>query len=442
MSAERGNRRILLADDSPAIHADFQKILAPVATGAGAALANARAAFTGEAVANDAPAAPRFELESALQGQEALEHTHAALEEGRPFAMAFVDVRMPPGWDGIETIERLWEVDGRVQVVICTAYSDHTWTETFERLGRPDNLLILKKPFDPVEVLQLASALTEKWNVTSSMERLLETVRAAEREARSYASSLETVNRALEASKAAAERNSAMKTELLVRLSDEVAGKVGAVIGHVEHARGLPAGDEELVEQLESIFTSGRHLADTLDDVVDLTRLEAGDLDLERRECSPAELAREVAERFAEQASAQGIALGITVAEDVPPRLQTDPGRVGQVLGTLVENALGHTEQGTVRLDVGVEATDDWRSSIVIFTVSDTGCGVCDEKLPALFEPFGCRRESGGGGGLSLAFSRRIARSLGGDITVARNESRGASFTLKLAAGERRSIGA
>jgi DNA-binding LytR/AlgR family response regulator len=85
--------------------------------------------------------------------------------------MAFVDMRMPPGWDGIETTLRIWELDPRVQIVICTAYSDRSWEDILGRLGRSDRLLILKKPFDNIEVLQLASALTEKWRLADVAER-------------------------------------------------------------------------------------------------------------------------------------------------------------------------------------------------------------------------------------------------------------------------------
>src|SRR5207245_726610 len=104
-----------------------------------------------------------FELISAFQGLEALELVKQALAEGRPFAMAFLDVRMPPGWDGVETAARLWQVCPDLQIVICTAYSDYSWDEMRARLDQPDSLVILKKPFDNVEVQQLAHAMTKKW---------------------------------------------------------------------------------------------------------------------------------------------------------------------------------------------------------------------------------------------------------------------------------------
>src|SRR5207237_7805350 len=113
---------------------------------------------------------PVFEVDSAFQGQEGLTMVLRAQEEGRPYAMAFIDVRMPPGWDGVETTARIWEVDPEVQVVICTAYSDYSWDEMLEKLGRSDRLVILKKPFDNIEVLQLANALTEKWRLIQQVK--------------------------------------------------------------------------------------------------------------------------------------------------------------------------------------------------------------------------------------------------------------------------------
>jgi diguanylate cyclase (GGDEF)-like protein len=157
------NRRILLVDDLPTIHADFHKVLCPAATPSSSDLAGMELVLFGEAAE---PVDAAFELESAYQGQEALAMVMAALRAGRPYAMAFVDMRMPPGWDGVETIERLWQADPRLQVVICTAYSDHTWSEVLARLDARDRLLILKKPFDPIEVIQVSRALTAKWHAT------------------------------------------------------------------------------------------------------------------------------------------------------------------------------------------------------------------------------------------------------------------------------------
>jgi diguanylate cyclase (GGDEF)-like protein/PAS domain S-box-containing protein len=131
--------------------------------------------------ASTSAAAVNFELDSAYQGAEAADNVRASLLANRPYAMAFVDMRMPPGWDGVETIEHLWQEDPELQIVICTAYSDYSWREVLSRLDVRDRLLILKKPFDAIEVYQLASSLTTKWEMTkqaafkmSSLEEAVE----------------------------------------------------------------------------------------------------------------------------------------------------------------------------------------------------------------------------------------------------------------------------
>jgi two-component system, cell cycle sensor histidine kinase and response regulator CckA len=166
------NNRILVVDDNPAIHTDFKKILQDGASGA-KHLDSAEAILFGD-VKEGRGEVQSFELDSAMQGREGLDMIRKALEEGRPYSTAFVDVRMPPGWDGIETVARIWEAQPDLQVVICTAYSDYSWEDMMTRFGRSDNLLILKKPFDNVEVLQLAHALTRKWQVTKQAELRIE----------------------------------------------------------------------------------------------------------------------------------------------------------------------------------------------------------------------------------------------------------------------------
>ncbi len=156
------NRRILIIDDNAAIHHDFRKVLgAHAEQNAQAALGALEAEIFGE----PAPGAarPNFEIDSAHQGQEGVAMVRQAVADGRPYAMAFVDMRMPPGWDGLETIERLWATDPDVQVVICSAHTDYDWTEVVERLGHCDKLLVLRKPAEPIEVLQCATALSRKW---------------------------------------------------------------------------------------------------------------------------------------------------------------------------------------------------------------------------------------------------------------------------------------
>jgi diguanylate cyclase len=155
------NGRILVIDDNPTIHQDFTKILS-CAAGADLGLAQVEALLFGDE--RTAIIQPSFEIQFAHQGIDGVELARKAVASSRPFALAFIDMRMPPGWDGLETIEHLWGVDPDVQVVVCSAHSDYDWSDFYERIGHSDKLLVLKKPFEPIEVLQCASALTRKWH--------------------------------------------------------------------------------------------------------------------------------------------------------------------------------------------------------------------------------------------------------------------------------------
>ncbi len=170
------NRRILIIDDNRDIHRDFRKVIGGGFDDA-ASMAAAELAILGETAPTAAKNA--FEMDSAYQGQEGVARVQQALDEGRPYAMAFVDMRMPPGWDGLETIERLWKVDPDVQVVICSAHSDYDWTDVIARLDHSDKLLVIKKPFEAIEVIQSANALTRKWQNERIVRRQVETLEQA-----------------------------------------------------------------------------------------------------------------------------------------------------------------------------------------------------------------------------------------------------------------------
>lgn len=162
-SEENSDFRILIIDDNPEIHKDFLKILTPLEQINN--LNELKSKVFGGTNDKANVTLPKFQIDSAMQGKEGFEKIQDALKTKTPYALAFVDVRMPPGWDGIETIKQIWTIDSNIQIVICTAFSDYTWEETISQLGTNDNLLILKKPFDNVAVRQLAFALTKKWHL-------------------------------------------------------------------------------------------------------------------------------------------------------------------------------------------------------------------------------------------------------------------------------------
>ena len=148
------NSRILIVDDNLEIHADFRKILAP--EGGAASLDALEASIFGTA---GPEALPTYDLDFASQGIEALAKVHRAIAEGRPYGMAFVDVRMPPGWDGVQTICEIRKADPAMQFVICTAFSDYTPEEASRKVGLADGLIFVVKPFEASIMRQLAQRM-------------------------------------------------------------------------------------------------------------------------------------------------------------------------------------------------------------------------------------------------------------------------------------------
>lgn len=159
------NRRILVIDDDRSIHDDIRAIL-----GTGfEATTRLRAGESASVI--DAAVQPEFHIDSAFEGEEGVTLARRAAEASRPYAMAFVDARVPPGGNGIETAAKIWAHDPAVQIVLCIGQSDYSGREIRRKLARTDRLVILRKPFDGIEVLQLADALTEKWRLAREEER-------------------------------------------------------------------------------------------------------------------------------------------------------------------------------------------------------------------------------------------------------------------------------
>lgn len=169
--------RILVVDDNAAIHEDFRKVLAHDAD-VEMDLSRVESLLFGDAPTQRPKPFP-YVLDFASQGQEAEQLVMRAVAAGQPYAIAFVDMRMPPGWDGLQTIEHLWRKDPDIQVVICSAHSDYEWGDVIERLGYSDKLLILKKPFEPIEVQQCAGALSRKWQHERALRAHVESLELA-----------------------------------------------------------------------------------------------------------------------------------------------------------------------------------------------------------------------------------------------------------------------
>ena len=435
------NRRILIVDDNAAIHADFRKILAAPDAVADGALADLEAAlFDSDRSGPAAPSGRCFQLTAAHQGREALQLVTQSVAANQPFAMAFVDVRMPPGWDGIETTAHLWRADPALQVVICTAYSDYSWEEMTAKLGLSDNLVLLKKPFDPAEVLQLAHALTEKWRLSRALRLRMKTLEAAVSQRTKALREEIAVRQRFEddliRARDAAESASRAKSAFLANMSHEIRTPMNGVLGMCQLLldSGLNPEQHDLAQTLAN---SGETLFSLLNDILDISKIEADKMTLETAPLSIVDVVDGVAQLVARQADEKRLELVADVDPAIEGRFIGDATRLRQVLMNLTANAVKFTSEGEVSIQVAQKAVSA-RSAQLEFVVSDTGIGIAPDQLGELFTPF-TQADSSitrrfGGTGLGLAICRSLVALMGGAIEVQSTPGHGSrfSFTIEL----------
>jgi two-component system, NtrC family, sensor kinase len=447
------NRRILLVDDQEQIHEDYRKILAPDDSH-GRELDDVASDFFGDEESASSPnelsrrELPGFSLTSAFQGQEALEMVKQSLEAGTPYSLALVDVRMPPGWDGIETIEHVLRVDSEIQIVICTAYADYVWEDIHDKFGASDNILFMRKPFDSTEVQQLACTLTEKWNLARQARMKVEELETI---ADQRTSELQKSNRELQNAMMDLKRTQGqlIQSEKMASLGSMVAGvahEINTPIGAVASMHGTlvlaidklravlaedcPEDDprsKKLKKAMNVIGEANRVISSGTERVTTIVKRLKSFARLDEADLKTVDIHQGLDDTL--EIAHHELKYNVDVIRNYGevPEFSCYPSKLNQVFLNLFMNsrqAIG--DKGT--LTISTQSENGW----AIIEIADTGKGIKPENLKRVFDPGFTTKGVGVGTGLGLSIVYQIIEEHMGQITVDSEIGVGTTFRIRL----------
>jgi two-component system, cell cycle sensor histidine kinase PleC len=424
MSAE--SYRILVADDEPTLLDAYRTVLSDITptVDADSAISRLEAKLFG--AKRQTGLLPTYSPVLCRSGERAVETLREMLREGQACPLAFLDVRMPPGIDGIETAVRIRALDPDINIVIVTAYADSHPREIAERVPPVDKLFYVSKPFQKMELQQFALALTAKWNAERASARLNGELTARCRE-------LETAHSEIVRARVQAETANHAKSEFLANMSHELRTPLNAVIGFTDmmrHEAFGPVGHDRYRQYLEDIANSGKHLMQMINDLLDLSTIEIGKIRLSIGSLDLGGIIADVVSLMRLQAEQAGIEL----REEHQIRnvvLQADENRLRQVLLNLLSNATKFTPRsGSVTIGTRI---DD--SGALCISVADTGIGIAAEDQAIALEPFG-QIEHGlarnyQGAGLGLTIAKKLTELQGGALTLQSELGQGTTITVR-----------
>lgn len=322
--------------------------------------------------------------------------------------------------DAAAQIER--ESDYSIRVTATTDDEIATLYDSFNRM------------VDQIEAskasLEQANARLEEAQGTLE-RRVLDRTRELQQEINTRA----RIQEELERAKDAAETANKAKSEFLANMSHEIRTPLNAILGFASLMRDGVESESERLDFLNTIQNGGQHLISLVDDVLDLSKIEAGQMEFDRTPTSPHQIISEIMSVLRVRAKEKGLSLEYKWASSIPATISTDPGRLRQVLINLIGNALKFTEHGGVCLVAHLDAMQEQ----LVFDVVDTGIGIPEHQLETIFDPFSQADTSVtrrfGGTGLGLSICRHFATVLGGHVSVTSEVGKGSVFTLRVATG-------
>jgi signal transduction histidine kinase/ActR/RegA family two-component response regulator len=363
-----------------------------------------------------------------------------AAAEGRPFSLMVMDYNSA-SWLAIwDLLQPLWRMDPALQTLFFANSFDPVHQDQMT-----DRCIVISSPSDPIELRQIAGILIRK----SATERQLQQTAAELADLKGRRSieiaaanaDLISLNRKLESAKDAAETANRAKSAFLATMSHEIRTPMTAILGYADYL--LEEGDIrqaplERIEAINTIVRNGRHLVQLINDILDLSKIEANRVDVERILCKPLAIVTDVVSLMRGRADEKMLQLRTATDGPIPEVILSDPTRLRQILVNVIGNAIKFTERGSVTISARYLVENDRR--FIQFEVADTGIGLTREQLERLFLPFSQADMSMtrrfGGTGLGLCISQRFAEMLGGRIEVSSELGRGTSFRISICTGD------
>lgn len=288
----------------------------------------------------------------------------------------------------------------------------------------------IEKSNEPKLYLGIIRDITERLKSQQKLDEYLERLKLSRRE-------LKRKNYELKSAQKIVERANQAKSEFLANMSHEIRTPMTTILGYSEVLKENPDPQQNL-ELIEIIQNNGTHLLQVINDILDISKIEMGNFEIRKVDCSPTETLQDVIDQFTLKASQKGLSIQSKIHDSLPETLQTDPLRLKQVLSNLVSNAIKFTKSGSIELEIRMFSQSN-NDRLLQYTVSDTGIGIPAEKMSTIFDPFAQADSSTsrnyGGTGLGLALSHKLAQLLGGNLTVQSTVDQGSVFAVTLNVG-------